>query len=82
MFNLIKWIPYALFLLVGVTELLVFPISVLKQPELHQSLLEVTNDDWELTAIKVFGPPIVGIISLILAMVFKPTKPKAKTPYL
>lgn len=82
MFNLFKLILYALFLLVGVTGLLVFPISVIKQPELHQSLLEVTNDDWELTVIKVFGPPIVGIISLVLAMVFKPTKPKAKNPYL
>lgn len=82
MFNLIKSILYALFLLVGVAGLLVFPISGLKQPELHQSLLEVTNDDWELTAIKVFGPPIVGIISLVLARVFKPTQPKVKNPYL
>ncbi|MEZ9699777.1 hypothetical protein AB4455_10395 [Vibrio sp. 10N.261.46.E12] len=82
MFNLIKFLLYALFILVGVTGLLVFPISILKQPELHQSILEVTNDDWELTAIKVFGPPIFGIISLVLAMVFKPSQPKAKNPYL
>lgn len=82
MLNLIKSTLYALFLLVGVTGLLVFPIAGLKQPELHQSLLDVTNENWELTAIQVFGPPIVGIICLVLARVFKPTQPKAKNPYL